>query len=98
MDHAFGVSIPLTIDEVCRPDRTALLVYDMQVGIVSQIPTGGRSPGRFAGSFRRLVRAARLFYSAHVVADRGCGGCAAANGHGLAARRSRRQDQTGVPA
>jgi nicotinamidase-related amidase len=37
MKTAYGVSIPQTLDEVCDPQRIALLVYDMQVGILSQI-------------------------------------------------------------
>jgi biuret amidohydrolase len=37
MKTAHGVSIPQTLDEVCDPQRIALLVYDMQVGILSQI-------------------------------------------------------------
>ena len=37
MNTAFGLSIPQTLEEVCDPRRTALLVYDMQVGILSQL-------------------------------------------------------------
>jgi nicotinamidase-related amidase len=37
MKKAYGVSIPQTLEEVCDPERVALLVYDMQVGILSQI-------------------------------------------------------------
>ena len=37
MKTAYGVSIPQTLEEVCDPQRSALLVYDMQVGILSQI-------------------------------------------------------------
>jgi nicotinamidase-related amidase len=37
MKTAYGVSIPQTLEEVCEPQRIALLVYDMQVGILSQI-------------------------------------------------------------
>ena len=37
MKRAHGVSIPQTLEEVCDPHRVALLVYDMQVGILSQI-------------------------------------------------------------
>ena len=37
MKSAFGLSIPQTLEEVCDPQRIALLVYDMQVGILSQI-------------------------------------------------------------
>jgi nicotinamidase-related amidase len=37
MQHAFGLSIPQTLEEVCHPTRLALLVYDMQVGILRQL-------------------------------------------------------------
>jgi nicotinamidase-related amidase len=40
MEHAFGLDIPLTLEDVCDPRRLALVVYDMQVGIVSQIANG----------------------------------------------------------
>jgi nicotinamidase-related amidase len=37
MNTASGLSIPQTLEEVCDPQRVALLVYDMQVGILNQI-------------------------------------------------------------
>jgi nicotinamidase-related amidase len=37
MKNIFGLNIPQTLEEVCDPRRVALLVYDMQVGILSQI-------------------------------------------------------------
>jgi hypothetical protein len=40
MQRAFGLSIPQTLEEVCDPARLALIVYDMQVGIVQQIKDG----------------------------------------------------------
>jgi isochorismate hydrolase len=40
MNRAFGIDIPRTIEEACDPRRMALLVYDMQVGIVSQLTHG----------------------------------------------------------
>jgi nicotinamidase-related amidase len=40
MVNARGMSIPVKLAEVCQPSRTALIVYDMQVGIVSQISDG----------------------------------------------------------
>src|SRR5262245_42820423 len=55
MEHIFGLEIPIALAEVCHPKRTALLVYDMQVGIVSQIPTAGAIVGRIA----EVVDAAR---------------------------------------
>lgn len=40
MDRAYGLEIPGALEDACHPQRTALIVYDMQVGIVSQIKTG----------------------------------------------------------
>jgi biuret amidohydrolase len=37
MEKAYGLTIPQTLVEVCEPGRMALLVYDMQVGVLSQI-------------------------------------------------------------
>jgi nicotinamidase-related amidase len=40
MQHRRNLSIPETLAETCHPDRMALLVYDMQVGVVSQLADG----------------------------------------------------------
>jgi biuret amidohydrolase len=40
MHRIFGLNVPQTLQEVCDPTRLALIVYDMQVGIVSQIKNG----------------------------------------------------------
>ena len=40
MQHSFGLDIPQTLDDLCDPKRLALIVYDMQVGIVNQIANG----------------------------------------------------------
>jgi len=40
MPDVRGLSIPVQLAELCRPSRTALIVYDMQVGVVSQIDEG----------------------------------------------------------
>jgi nicotinamidase-related amidase len=40
MERAFGLQIPQSLAEACHPHRTALLVYDMQVGVIRQIPNG----------------------------------------------------------
>lgn len=39
MQRAFGLDVPQTLEEVCTASRTALLVYDMQVGVFEQAPT-----------------------------------------------------------
>jgi biuret amidohydrolase len=40
MQRAFGLNIPQTLEDVCDPTRLALIVYDMQLGIVKQIANG----------------------------------------------------------
>jgi biuret amidohydrolase len=37
MEKAYGLEIPQSLDEACEPSRIALVVYDMQVGIISQL-------------------------------------------------------------
>lgn len=40
MRKAFGLSIPQTLEDVCDKKRLALIVYDMQIGIVKQVNNG----------------------------------------------------------
>ncbi len=40
MQSAYGLEIPQNLVETCDQRRTALLVYDMQVGIIRQIQNG----------------------------------------------------------
>jgi biuret amidohydrolase len=37
VDKLNGLDVPQSLAEVCRPDKLALVVYDMQVGILQQI-------------------------------------------------------------
>ena len=37
MDRLHRLEVPSTLADVCRPDRLALIVYDMQEGILSQV-------------------------------------------------------------
>ncbi len=37
MERVYGLEIPESMADACRSDRTALIVYDMQVGILSQM-------------------------------------------------------------
>ena len=39
MRQAFGLAIPTTLQDISDPKLMALLVYDMQVGILRQLPT-----------------------------------------------------------
>ena len=40
MERAYGLEIPQTLAETIHSSRAALLVYDMQVGILKQLPDG----------------------------------------------------------
>jgi len=67
LENAFGLKIPRGLEDVCRPEQMALLVYDMQVGIVSQIPNGAQVVGRVV----QVLRAAReggfrVFFTRHM--------------------------------
>src|SRR5215212_3033815 len=55
MEHAYGLDIPRTLEEACDPKRMVLLVFDMQVGIVSQLSNGPEIVARVA----EVLRAAR---------------------------------------
>jgi biuret amidohydrolase len=39
MQRAFGLQVPETLGEACAPSRAALIVYDMQLGVLRQIAT-----------------------------------------------------------
>jgi biuret amidohydrolase len=67
MKSAYGLSIPQTLEEVCHPQRIALLVYDMQVGILGQIKDGDE----VTRQVRKVLTAARnagirVFFSRHL--------------------------------
>src|SRR5256885_7386110 len=55
MQRAFGLDIPQTLDDVCDPKRLALVVYDMQIGILNQIENGPQITNRVV----RVLAAAR---------------------------------------
>jgi nicotinamidase-related amidase len=59
MERAFGLNIPQTLDDVCDPTRIALIVYDMQVGIVKQIENGQQITDRVL-QVLDATRAARI--------------------------------------
>ena len=66
MERAFGLEIPRTLEEACDPRRMALLIYDMQVGIVSQLPHGPKVTSR-VGEVLSAAREGgfRVFFSRH---------------------------------
>ncbi|HEY6711098.1 MAG TPA: hypothetical protein VI055_02415 [Rubrobacter sp.] len=64
MERAFGMDIPRTMEEACDPRRMVLLVYDMQLGIASQLPHGPEVTARVGRFYLRLVREASACSSA----------------------------------
>ena len=67
MENAFGLEIPQTLEEACDPRRLALLVYDMQVGILGQLPGGTEIAGRVVETLD-VARGAgvRVFFLRHL--------------------------------
>jgi nicotinamidase-related amidase len=67
MKSAFGMRIPQTLEEVCDPQRIALLVYDMQVEILNQI----KNADEITRQVLKVLTAARdarvrVFFSRHL--------------------------------
>jgi biuret amidohydrolase len=66
MQTAFGLNVPMTLEDICHPQKMALLVYDMQVAIAQQLPNGNG----FIQQVKQVVEAARshkmrVFFSRH---------------------------------
>ena len=49
MERAYGLDIPQSLEEACDPTRLALIVYDMQVGILRQLQDGDELVGKVVG-------------------------------------------------
>jgi biuret amidohydrolase len=67
MIDAFGLSVPERLEDVCTASLCALVIYDMQVGIVSQIAEGEATVARC----QELLHAARevgfrIFFTRHL--------------------------------
>ena len=55
MKRIHGLDIPQTLEEICDPQHLALVVYDMQIGILKQI----RNPEAIVAKVSRVLEAAR---------------------------------------
>jgi nicotinamidase-related amidase len=67
MQRAFGLNISQTLDDVCDPARLALIVYDMQVGIVNQIENGRQITDRVLQVLEAARKAGiRVFFTRHM--------------------------------
>jgi nicotinamidase-related amidase len=67
MQLGFGLEVPQTMDELCHPQRMALLVYDMQVGILPQIAESKQITTRVARALSAAREAGvRVFFTRHM--------------------------------
>jgi len=67
MQRAFGLNIPQTLEDVCDRRRLALIVYDMQVGIVNQIENGKQITDRVVQVLEAAREAKiRVFFTRHM--------------------------------
>jgi nicotinamidase-related amidase len=67
MKRMHGLDIPQTLEEICDPQRLALVVYDMQIGILKQI----ENPQALVAKVSRVLEAARgagvrIFFMRHM--------------------------------
>src|SRR6266851_7732138 len=77
MRRRFGLDIPETVGDACDPATMALVVYDMQVGVVRQLQDGAETVERVS----RVLTAARsggypVFYTRHMSLPSGLMGTA----------------------
>src|SRR5882724_5803755 len=67
MQLAFELEIPQTLDDICDPRRMALVVYDMQIGIVKQIEKGPEITERVLHVLDAARKAGiRIFFTRHM--------------------------------
>lgn len=67
MQRAFGLKIRQALEDVCDPTSLALIVYDMQVGIVSQIENGRQITDRVLQVLEAARKAGiRVFFTRHM--------------------------------
>ena len=67
MKEIFGLTVQQSLQDVCDPSKLALLVYDMQVGIVGQLKGCGPVTARVAQVLDAARKAGvRIFFTRHM--------------------------------
>jgi biuret amidohydrolase len=67
MEKAFGLEIPEDLKEACQLNRTALIVYDMQVGIFGQLSNGSEIKSKVVEVLQAAREASlRIFFMRHM--------------------------------
>ncbi len=77
VQRAYGLDIPQSLEDVCDPTRMGLLVYDMQAGILPQLPSAAEVTARVA-EVLHAARAGgyRVFFTRHMSLPREVSGVA----------------------
>jgi biuret amidohydrolase len=67
MEKVFGLEIPENLEDACELNRTALVVYDMQVGIFSQLSNGSEIKSQVVKVLQAAREAGlRIFFMRHI--------------------------------
>jgi nicotinamidase-related amidase len=67
MKQGFELAIPRVLEEICEPKRTALLVYNMQVGIINQLKDGAELTAKVIPVLEAAREAGvRVFFARHL--------------------------------
>jgi nicotinamidase-related amidase len=67
VERAYGLEIPENLEEACQPQRTALVVYDMQVGILRQLRNGAAVTAKVVQVLQAAREAGlRVFFMRHM--------------------------------
>jgi nicotinamidase-related amidase len=71
MKKASELSLPLRITDICNAPHTALLVYDMQIGVASQIKDGAKITSACALALAAARKAGmRVVFTRHISSPR----------------------------
>jgi biuret amidohydrolase len=67
VERAFGLEVPQSLEEACNPQRLALIVYDMQVGVLRQM----KNADAITSAVVKVLQAAReagvrVFFMRHM--------------------------------
>ena len=68
MRRRFGLDIPETLEDACDPAAMAVIVYDMQLGVLRQLPGGGAEEVHRVSQVLTAARAGGypVFFTRHI--------------------------------
>jgi nicotinamidase-related amidase len=68
MSRRFGLDIPITLQDACDPAAMAVIIYDMQLGVLRQLPGGGADEVHRVSRVLTVARAGGypVFFTRHM--------------------------------